>query len=77
MQATMTSKGQVTFPKAIREQLHLEAGDKLEFTITNEGQLLIIPRTASVNKLKGILPRPKAPVSLEDMELAIAKGASE
>ncbi len=77
MQAIMTSKGQVTFPKAIREQLHLEPGDKLEFTITNEGQLLIVPRTASVNKLKGMLSKPKNPVSLEEMDMAIARGATE
>ncbi|MEE9327978.1 MAG: AbrB/MazE/SpoVT family DNA-binding domain-containing protein [Cocleimonas sp.] len=76
MQATMTSKGQVTFPKEIREKLHLEAGDKLEFTITDEGQLLIVPRTASVKKLKGMLSKPKSPVSLEEMDAAIAKGAS-
>ena len=77
MIATMTSKGQVTFPKAIREKLNLEAGDKVEFTLTEKGQLLIIPKTASVKKLKGMLPKPEKSVSLEEMEIAIAIGATE
>jgi len=76
MLATMTSKGQVTFPKAIREQLNLEAGDKIEFTITDDGQLLIIPKTASVKKLKGMLPKPEKPISLEEMDKAISQGAN-
>ncbi len=75
MQATLTSKGQMTFPKKIRDQLGLEAGDKLEFTITKNGQLLIIPMKSSVKKLKGMLPKPKKPISLEEMESAIAQGA--
>ncbi|HID81461.1 MAG TPA: AbrB/MazE/SpoVT family DNA-binding domain-containing protein [Chromatiales bacterium] len=77
MIATMSSKGQVTFPKAIREQLKLEAGDKVEFTITEDGQLLVIPKTAPVKKLKGMLPKPAKAVSLAKMEAAIAKGAAE
>ena len=75
MQATLTSKGQMTFPKAIRDQLGLEAGDKLEFTIIENGQLLIIPKKSSVKALKGMLPKPKKPISLEEMESAIAQGA--
>jgi len=75
MQATLTSKGQMTFPKKIRDQLGLEAGDKLEFTITKNGQLLVIPMKSSVKKLKGMLPKPKKPISLEEMESAIAQGS--
>lgn len=75
MQATLTSKGQMTFPKAIRDQLGLEAGDKLEFTIIENGKLLIIPKKSSVKALKGMLPKPKKPISLEEMESAIAQGA--
>jgi len=75
MQATLTSKGQMTFPKAIRDQLGLEAGDKLEFTILENGQLLIIPKKSSVKALKGMLPKPQKAVTLEEMESAIAQGA--
>ena len=72
MQATLTSKGQITFPKAIRDQLGLQAGDKLEFSVFENGQLLITPKKSSVTALKGMLPKPKKPISLEDMESAIA-----
>lgn len=77
MIATISSKGQVTFPKAIREQLKLEAGDKVEFTLTANGQILVVPKTASIKKLKGILPKPDKTVSLDEMEAAIVKGATE
>lgn len=75
MIATLTSKGQVTFPKAIRERLRLEAGDKVEFTFDNKGNLIVIPVTASVKRLKGILPKPDRPITLEEMDEAIAEGA--
>ena len=77
MQATLSSKGQMTFPKAIRDQLGLKAGDKLELTLTENGQLLIIPKKSSVTKLKGMLPKPKKSISLEEMDHAIAQGAAE
>ncbi len=77
MQATLTSKGQMTFPKKIRDKLGLEAGDKLEFTLTDDGKILIIPKKSSVKALKGMLAKPKQPVSLEEMEHAIAQGSAE
>jgi AbrB family looped-hinge helix DNA binding protein len=76
MIATMTSKGQITFPKIIRDRLKLTAGDKFKFTVTEEGTLLIIPLTASVKKLKGMLPPPHTAISLEKMDAAIAQGAA-
>ena len=76
MIATMTTKGQVTFPKMIRDLLKLQAGDKLEFTLLDNGKLLVVPMTASVSKLKGMLPAPRKAVSLEEMDAAIAKGSN-
>ncbi len=77
MIATMTSKGQVTFPKSIRDLLKLETGDKFDFRLQDDGKLLVVPITASVTQLKGMLPAPKKAVSLEEMEVAIAKGAMQ
>lgn len=76
MQATLTSKGQITVPKALRDRLHLSPGDRLAFVIDNDGSVRILPKRRSVRDLKGSLPRPAAPVSLEDMERAIADGAA-
>ncbi|MCY4029138.1 MAG: AbrB/MazE/SpoVT family DNA-binding domain-containing protein [Acidobacteria bacterium] len=76
MQATITSKGQVTLPKPIRDKLHLRAGDKIDFLVDAEGNLRVVPVTAPVTALKGMLPKPEVPVTLEDMDRAIAQAAT-
>lgn len=76
MQATISSKGQVTLPKALRERLHLTAGDRLEFIIDEKGDVRLILKRRSVRKLKRVLPRPEKAVTLEEMEKVIEQGAS-
>ena len=39
--STLTSKGQITLPKEVREHLHVSAGDRLDFLIDDDGQVLI------------------------------------
>ncbi len=75
MQATITSKGQLTLPKAIRDQLRLHAGDKLEFVVHDNGHVEMIPRKTTLTSLKGLIPPPVSGISLQDMEEAIAAGA--
>lgn len=72
MQATMTSKGQVTFPKPIRDKLRLRPGDKIEFMLVEDGSLLVTPVTVPVTRLKGMVPRPEAPLSLDSLDEAVA-----
>jgi len=72
----MTSKGQVTLPKPVREQFSLHSGDKLDFIVRDDGVLEVIPIKQPASKLKGILPRPSKAATLEEMNKAIAKGAS-
>ncbi len=76
MQAVMTTKGQVTVPKKIRDMLHLNAGDRLEFILDQDGVIRVIPVTVPVTKLKGMVPPPKRKVSLKEMKKAIAEGAA-
>ena len=76
MQATMTSKGQVTFPKPIRDKLRLRPGDKVDFMLEEDGSLRVTPVTASVTQLKGMAPKPESPVSLEAMDEAIARAVT-
>ena len=76
MQAKITSKGQVTLPKPIRDRLHLKPGDKIDFLLEDDGCLRVAPVTASVRQLKGLLPKPDAPVTLEAMDDAIARAAA-
>lgn len=75
MQATITSKGQVTVPKPIRDKLHLKAGDKVEFMLEKDGNLRVAPVTASVTRLKGMLPEPAVTLSIAEMNEAIAMTA--
>lgn len=76
MLATLTSKGQVTIPKQARDTLKLDTGDRVEFIIDDDGRLFILPVTRSVKTLKGMLPKPASPVSLEEMDTAIAQAVS-
>ena len=74
--ATLTSKGQVTLPREVRASLGVAAGDRLDFIRMDDGNYAIVPASHSLRSLKGVLPRPSQPVSLEDMDAAIAAGAS-
>lgn len=74
MQATMTSKGQVTVPKPVREKLLLRPGDKVDFRL-EDGGVHLVPVTASVTQLKGMVPKPTSPVSLAAMDEAISSAA--
>ncbi len=70
MTATLTSKGQVTVPKSVRNRLHLNAGDKIEF-VFHENSVEMIPVSGSVRDLKGMVTRPERPVSLDEMDRVI------
>jgi AbrB family looped-hinge helix DNA binding protein len=75
--ATLTSKGQTTIPKEVRDHLHVSPGDKLDFLIDAEGRVVLRPATLDVRQLKGMLKRKRVkPVSLDEMERAIAEGAA-
>jgi len=77
MQATITSKGQITLPKALREHLHLVAGDRVEFILEENNEVRLVPRTTSVTRLKGMLPKPARPVSLEEMAEVVSTGGND
>jgi antitoxin PrlF len=74
MEATLSSKNQATIPKQVREHLNLKAGDRFKFFLQPDGRVVILPRI-QISKLKGSLPRLERPVSLEEMDEAIAAGA--
>lgn len=73
MLSTMTSKGQVTIPKSARDALHLSPGDRVEFVLGDDGRLFLLSATRPVRSLKGMLPKPATPVSLEEMDAAITQ----
>ncbi|MCZ6522256.1 MAG: type II toxin-antitoxin system PrlF family antitoxin [Alphaproteobacteria bacterium] len=73
--ATLTSKGQTTIPKSVREKLALKAGDRLEFLVQDDGAVLMIAATVSLDDLEGMLSPPPRPVTLEEMDRAIRNRA--
>lgn len=76
MESALTSKGQATIPTAIRKYLHLKPGDHVKFFLHPDGSVVLLPvRPASA--LRGILKSRRPPVTLEEMEEAIAQGAAE
>lgn len=70
--ATLTSKGQITLPKSVRDRLGVGTGDRIEFVETEQG-FLVLPATKDVRALKGLLLKPKKPVTIQDMNRSIAK----
>ena len=75
--ATLTSKGQITIPVQVRAALGVDAGDRIEFVEIEKGQFAIVAATRSVRELNGLFHRKgQKPVSIEEMNAAIAKGAS-
>jgi AbrB family looped-hinge helix DNA binding protein len=76
VEATLSSKNQVTIPKSVREYLNLKAGDRFKFFLQPDGAVVILPKIP-VSRLKGSVPKLDRPVSLEEMDAAIAAGAVE
>jgi antitoxin PrlF len=74
--STLTSKGQITVPKPIREHLHVNEGDQVEFAIAANGDVIMHRITGSIADLAGVLYQPKRKtVTLEEMDRAIADAA--
>ena len=75
--ATLTSKGQTTIPKEIRDFLGIGPGDKLDFVVESDGRVILRPATLDVRQLRGMLKRSgRKAVTLEEMDKAIAVGVA-
>lgn len=72
--ATMTSKGQVTIPKAVRDLLRVDAGDQIDFVVTDRGDVMVRGVSIDVRELRGLLKRPRRrAVTVEEMNKAILR----
>lgn len=75
--ATLTSRGQITIPVSVRNDLKVAAGDRVEFVQIAPGRYEFVAVTHSISELKGMFGKPAKTVSVEDMNKAIAqRGAS-
>ena len=73
--AVVTSKGQITIPKPVRDGLGVESGDRVEFVELERGVYTVVAATRDIRDLKGMIPKPARPVSVEDMNKAIRRHA--
>ena len=76
--ATMTSKGQLTIPKEVRDELNLKAGTQFYILVRN-GELVAMPKNKQIADLAGILGTPPhgAGATLEDFDEAIGQYVAE
>jgi AbrB family looped-hinge helix DNA binding protein len=75
MDSAITSKGQATIPKAIREHLGLRPGDRVKFFVHPDGSVVLLPKLPAT-ALRGIVKPRQPPVTIEAMTEAIGAGAT-
>ncbi|KKX30401.1 AbrB/MazE/SpoVT family DNA-binding domain-containing protein [Rhizobium sp. LC145] len=75
---TITSKGQMTIPKDLRDQLKVKPGDKCYAWVRN-GEMVVIPRNKPLSELASILGKPPvdAPFLQRDIDDAVMDAAVE
>jgi AbrB family looped-hinge helix DNA binding protein len=74
-EATVTSKGQVTLPKEVRERLRVSEGCKVRFTLEDGGRIVVTKSGPRLSELFGILGKPPRSLTLEEMDEVIQQGA--
>lgn len=74
IQSTLTAKAQTTLPRPVRDALQVGPGDRLRYIISDDDVRILAVR--SVERLFGAIEYDGPPVSLEDMDRAIAEGAT-
>lgn len=77
MESSITTKGQATIPKVVRDHLGLKPGDRVKFFVHPDGTVVLLPKLPA-SALRGILKKPRRrPVTIEAMSEAAATGASD
>lgn len=67
--ATMTSKGQTTIPKEIRDALSLQPQDQIQFVLASDGTVLMRAKKRSIKDMHGLLHDPeRKPLTVDEMK---------
>ena len=68
IEATLTSKGQTTIPKEIRDSLHMKPGDRMTFTLMPDATVVLRLKSKSLTELAGTLHKKgRRPVPVEQL----------
>lgn len=74
--STVTSKGQITIPKEVRDQMGLKPGDRIDFVKDRAGRFSLKTINTDFRSLRGILKSKRTkPLTIREMDEAIARGA--
>jgi antitoxin PrlF len=76
MEATVTSKGQVTLPSELRKRLGIQKGSRIRFSIPTSGPIQMEPVRYTIEDLWRMAdagPKPTRVMSLEEMNAAKAR----
>jgi antitoxin PrlF len=76
MESAITIKGQATIPKAIREHLGLEPGDRVKFFVHPDGSVVLLPKLPASAVRGMVKSRNARAVTTGQMTAAVAEGAS-
>ena len=72
---TLSSKGQLTIPRQLRESLGLTAGSRLQVSVDQQARLVLVPSLYEPEELFRHRPAVEHCMSLDDMDRAIAAAA--
>ena len=75
MDSAITTKGQMTIPKAIRQHLGLKPGDRVKFFLHDDGSVVLLPKLPA-SAMRGVVKPRQPPVTIEDIAEAAALGAA-
>ncbi|MFA5985529.1 MAG: AbrB/MazE/SpoVT family DNA-binding domain-containing protein [Methylococcaceae bacterium] len=75
--STITSKGQITIPAAVRAALGVSTGDWVEFIQVDSGRFELVAATLPISRLKGMVKKTDQPVTIEAMNEAIAAAGTK
>jgi AbrB family looped-hinge helix DNA binding protein len=76
-ESTVTTKGQITIPKEVRDRLRIGAGDRVSFLVRDDGVVELRPATVDLRDLFGVLAYTGTPLGIAEMDEAIRDAATE
>jgi antitoxin PrlF len=75
VESAITTKGQATIPKAVREHLGIKYGDRIKFFIHPDGSVVLLPKRPA-SALRGIVKAARNAVAIADMNEAVLAGTA-